>query len=115
MKVIYSSLDEYIKQLKYVNYILSEDIAVENKRCKYNLSETSLDAFLINHKGHHLSPVSTITEFKLSALTFLHLYEQIKDAHIENDGHNARILAKLQEHILELARSLLRYSHVRSK
>lgn len=110
MKVVYPHLDEYTKQLRRINYILSEHIAVENNWCKYDWVEVSLHEFLITKEGIHLDPVNAIASFKRSAITFLQHYALIRDAQIDDDGHNARILAKFQNSILDLANHLLRYS-----
>jgi hypothetical protein len=108
---IYPNLDEYLKQIRYASYMLSEHKALENDWCKYSQTQVSLDSFLIGKNGRALDPVKSIALFKRSAIIFFHHYALIRNEQIDNDGHNARILAKFHNEILSLARILLRYSH----
>ena len=109
-KVLYNDLETYNKRLRHVNYLLTHKVAVANTWCQYTWINTSLEALWSTSKGVRCDPVDSVAEFKDLALKFIDQYDLIKEAHIDTDGHNARMLATFRTSVVLLADNLLHFT-----
>ena len=112
LRVIYPSVELYNQKLRWLNHVMMTDSALASDWCRYDFREVSLYTFLTDSKGTHLDPVSSLATFQKNALTFLHNLDTLQrsDA-IGSAGHNARVLLKFSQHLLEVFRTLIHYTH----
>ena len=110
IKVLYKDLETYNKRLRHVNYLLTNKVAVANSWCQYTWINSSLEELWSTSKGIRCDPVKAVAEFKDLALTFIDQYDLIKEAHIDTDGHNARMLATFRTSVVLLADNLLHFT-----
>jgi hypothetical protein len=110
MRVLYKDLETYNKRLRHANYLLTHKVAVANAWCQYTWINSSLEELWSTSNKIRCDPVKTVAEFKSLALTFIDQYDLIKEAHIDTDGHNARMLATFRTSVVLLADNLLHFT-----
>lgn len=111
LRVVFPSVELYNQKLFWLNHHLSSDLPIPNDWCRYDYRETLLANFLIDSKGRHLDPVSAFVAFKQNALLFLQRLDSLPPSTTGTAGHNARVLVPFRQHLLEVFRALISYTH----
>lgn len=107
---VYNNIIEYTERLNNANSIMKNRISIPNHWCLYRYSQIPLSKLLLDKRGCIIDAEKAILNYKNSLNVFFQEVERIKSSDNGTDTHNARILNKFQNHILDLTRDIIKFS-----